>query len=318
MADVCYWFGEGAPLNVNDMTLDMPAGYDFDLCSSEIGAPDAGPRRAAGRCPRASSYRYLLLPDTDRMTLPLARKIRELVDGGARVIGGPRPKGSPGLTDLPAMRRRGGEDRRGVVGRRARRARPAAGRSLPPGRTRSRISRAKGSRYIHRRVGEADIYFVSHQENSRARDRLHVPASPGKPGTLGSGDRRDPRAAGVRARRRADHRPAALRADAKLVRRVPQDRRSEPSSAGGDRQLRSPRALREHRCQARGRSTFDPKWGGPAKPVAFEELTDWSKHSGPGVRYYSGTAVYRTTFDLSADEVSGGKAAFCSTWARSR
>ena len=26
VADVCYWFGEGAPLNVNDMTLDMPEG----------------------------------------------------------------------------------------------------------------------------------------------------------------------------------------------------------------------------------------------------------------------------------------------------
>ena len=36
---------------------------------------------------------------------------------GARVIGGTKPKGSPGLTDYPAVRRRGREDRRGVVGR---------------------------------------------------------------------------------------------------------------------------------------------------------------------------------------------------------
>ena len=42
--------------------------------------------------------------------------------------------------------------------------------------------------------------------------------------------------------------------------------------------------------------SFDPKWGGLAKPVTWTELTDWSKHPDPRVHYYSGTAVYRTTF----------------------
>ena len=43
--------------------------------------------------------------------------------------------------------------------------------------------------------------------------------------------------------------------------------------------------------------TFDPKWGGPAKPVAFSTLDDWSKREEEGIRYYSGTAVYEKTFD---------------------
>ncbi len=41
---------------------------------------------------------------------------------------------------------------------------------------------------------------------------------------------------------------------------------------------------------------FDPQWGGPAKPVTFEKLEDWSQHTDAGIRYYSGTATYRTTF----------------------
>ena len=55
--------------------------------------------------------------------------------------------------------------------------------------------------------------------------------------------------------------------------------------------------------------TFDPKWGGPEKPVVLEELCDWSKHADPGVRYYSGTAVYRRTFELAESEVAaqGGR-----------
>jgi len=44
---------------------------------------------------------------------------------------------------------------------------------------------------------------------------------------------------------------------------------------------------------------FDPKWGGPKQAVTFGELVDWTTHSDPGIRYYSGTAVYRTKFDLS-------------------
>ncbi|MBI5685885.1 MAG: hypothetical protein HZC54_12500 [Verrucomicrobia bacterium] len=42
--------------------------------------------------------------------------------------------------------------------------------------------------------------------------------------------------------------------------------------------------------------TFDPKWGGPAKPMTFEKLEDWSKRREDGVRFYSGAAVYRTSF----------------------
>jgi alpha-L-rhamnosidase len=43
--------------------------------------------------------------------------------------------------------------------------------------------------------------------------------------------------------------------------------------------------------------TFDPKWGGPTAPVKFETLTDWTQHSTPGIKYFSGKATYRKTFN---------------------
>ena len=51
---------------------------------------------------------------------------------------------------------------------------------------------------------------------------------------------------------------------------------------------------------------FDSAWGGPQKPVLFQSLEDWTNRIEPGIKYYSGTAVYEKHFNadpsLSADK----------------
>lgn len=59
-----------------------------------------------------------------------------------------------------------------------------------------------------------------------------------------------------------------------------------------------PQATKSMKLDASWRVKFDPKWGGPQQVVTFQKLTDWTQHSDPGVRYYSGTAVYRAKVDL--------------------
>jgi hypothetical protein len=44
--------------------------------------------------------------------------------------------------------------------------------------------------------------------------------------------------------------------------------------------------------------TFDSTKGGPAKPVVFEQLTDWSTNNNNAIKYYSGTAAYTNTVKL--------------------
>ena len=48
---------------------------------------------------------------------------------------------------------------------------------------------------------------------------------------------------------------------------------------------------------------FDPRWGGPGE-LRFDRLYSWPTHPDPGVRNYSGTAVYRNTFRLSTAQLS--------------
>jgi hypothetical protein len=52
---------------------------------------------------------------------------------------------------------------------------------------------------------------------------------------------------------------------------------------------------------------FDPKWGGPDKPVTFEALKDWTRREEDGIRHYSGIAIYRKTFDAPAASPTEGQ-----------
>jgi hypothetical protein len=42
---------------------------------------------------------------------------------------------------------------------------------------------------------------------------------------------------------------------------------------------------------------FDRKWGGPGM-THFAKLEDWTLHADTGIRYYSGTAIYKKDFHL--------------------
>jgi len=43
---------------------------------------------------------------------------------------------------------------------------------------------------------------------------------------------------------------------------------------------------------------FDPKWGGP-ETAQFDTLASWPTRPEPGIKFYSGTAVYEKTFNVS-------------------
>ncbi len=45
---------------------------------------------------------------------------------------------------------------------------------------------------------------------------------------------------------------------------------------------------------------FDPKWGGPALPVTFAALQDWTKQDNEAIKYFSGTAAYVKMFDADS------------------
>jgi hypothetical protein len=106
VADICFLEPEGSPMRFTPTmpwregnTPERPR-YNFDGCSPEVVLNRMKVKDGKLVLPDGMSYRVLVLPQVETMTPALLRKIKQLVQAGATVIG-PPPRKAPGLTDFP-------------------------------------------------------------------------------------------------------------------------------------------------------------------------------------------------------------------------
>ena len=102
-ADVCYVTSEGAyggPPTRDKLQPPLPDGYNYDVAHPEAVISRMSVQDGRIVLPDGMSYRVLVLLDSEEMTPKLLRKIKELVESGATVVG-KRPIKAPGLTDYP-------------------------------------------------------------------------------------------------------------------------------------------------------------------------------------------------------------------------
>jgi len=175
-ADLCYFYGEGAPLGLvhNELSPAVPKGFDYDVCNADILLNLLEVKDGKITTPSGMSYRVLVLPTGDRMTLPVLQKIAELVRKGA-VVYGPKPLRSPSLAGYPAVDQEitkladevwGNCDGKAVTEHAYGAGKIVWGQpieqvlAVPPD-----FSSPNGNLlYTHRKEGDTDIYFVSNQE----------------------------------------------------------------------------------------------------------------------------------------------------------
>jgi hypothetical protein len=301
VADLCYLQPEVPPQRVGKHPRE---GYNWDECTADAVLTRMSVKDGRLVLPDGMSYRMLVLSDSRTMTPHLLRKIRKLVKAGATVLG-PKPLTSPSLSDYPAcdeeVKRLAGELWGECDGDRIKEHRFGKGRVAwgeTPEQTLLRagvpadFASTQPLNHIHRRDGDTEIYFVANPQSNEVAVTCSFRVAGKLPELWRPEDGRIEQASAyeetngcTRVTLRLDPRGSVF-----VVFKV--------RGSGFGVQCSVPESKPVLKIAGPWEVTFDPKWGGPAKPVIFKDLSDWSDHSDPGIRYYSGTAVYRKVFNL--------------------
>jgi hypothetical protein len=73
----------------------------------------------------------------------------------------------------------------------------------------------------------------------------------------------------------------------------------KPAVDGGNKHSNFPTLTAFAEVEGSWTLQFDPDWGGPAT-VVFDKLVDWTTRDEEGIKYYSGTAVYRKSLQIGS------------------
>jgi hypothetical protein len=343
VADAAYYYGDHVP-NFTQLKRTDPAqvlpGYDYDVVTEEVVLTRMTVRDGRLVLPDGMSYRVLVLPDRTTISLPVLRKLRELVLAGATIIG-PKPVQAGTLRDYPQcdaeVVRLAGELWTGGEGvppsNRGREARdttaPGKGRVIQ-GKTARVVLLADGVlpdfeftltsgenvpaapagtekqaqsillkdvpvlNYLHRCVGDTDIYFVCNSSNGYASASCTFRVTGKRPEIW------DPVSGRIR--------PAAAwsQADGRAV--VPLEfapygsvfvvfRQPVSTRVAGEAKGNFPTFTPLGELDGPWTVQFDPAWGGPAS-CQFDSLVSWTQRPEEGIKFYAGTATYHKNFDL--------------------
>jgi len=303
VADVAYFYGEEAPLVALYKTAppaDAPARYGYDFVNADVVLDELHVEAGELVTRGGARYRALQLGGaSQRMTLPVLRRLGALATAGATIVGAP-PQSSPSLKDDPAEfsnlvhRLWGGGAVTRVGSGRVIRGHDieAALRSigLVPDMSYSSPDRGGEILFLHRRTPDGEIYFL----NNRKDRAQHVEARFRVKGRAPEIWRADT----------GESTPVSYRIEGEET-VVPLDLGSEDAlfvvfrraARAPSRIVRKARWTRVAEITGDWRVSFQPGRGAPAQ-VQLDKLQSLTENPDPGVKYFSGTMTYTTSFTL--------------------
>ena len=314
VADLCYLLQEGAPSTMPfwgaGLKPAQPDGFDYDYLNTDVllnrMSVDASGRLVL---PDGMSYRLLVLPQIDRMTVPVLRKIRQLVSEGATVVG-PRPLQSPSLAgypnseselqsiaselwgDLDGVSRTKRVYGKGMVVWGLSLAEVLASLSVPKDVEYSRPLDTNLS-WIHRRTAAADIFFLANRTDRHqdvdARFRVsgkEVELWHPDTGVIESAEYNIAEGSTIVRLHLAERESIFV-----VFRRVA----ASPSQVPTRQTVRTLATL-----DGPWKVTFPPNLGAPPK-IELASLQPWTANVDQGVKYFSGTATYTARIQARRD-----------------
>jgi hypothetical protein len=298
VADVAYFYGEDSNVTAlfGNKSPDIPAGYNFDYANADVILNQLSMDNGRLTAKSGMSYQLLALdPNSRYMTVPVLRKIRDLVAAGA-IVAGPKPVATPSLSDDPrdfsaladqlwgagsGVRATGqGRVFAGQTAGQALAALPAA-----PDFEYTKPQTDTELLFVHRRLADGDVYWVNNRNHrdeavdatfrveGKAPELWHPETGAIEPASyrIAGGRttvplRLDPDGAVFVVFRKPARAPSLS---------LPEKVETRLASVGGPWEV-----------------AFQPDRGAPPS-ITLGSLSSWSDNADPGVKYFSGTGTYK-------------------------
>ncbi|MFV8817556.1 glycosyl hydrolase [Haliea sp. E17] len=310
VADVAYFYGEEAPLGElvwNGYLKDVPEHYGYDFINPPALLNLLEVRDGRLVTDTGASYAALYLGGTSQhMTLPVLRRLSQLVEEGATIVGN-APVASPDLTDDRAeyqklAARLWPGDAVTRVGK---------GRVFVQGNVEDVLS-SIGVRpdvefsggdadtelpFLHRKLGHGDIYFVSNRKNRPESVEAHFRVT-GKAAQIWRADSGEITPASYRIGDGETIVPLKFDAEESYFVTFLEDTRN------ASRTIPEPDYKPVLSVSGPWSIQFQPGRGAPSS-TEMDTLSPLNENEVPGIRYFSGVASYTTAIELPATYTSG-------------
>ena len=317
VGDVCYYYGDQAP-NFFPLFHDVPEkpgikglskGYDFDVINTDVILNRMSVKDGRLVLPDGMSYAMMLLPDQQHMPLNVLKKISELVKAGATVVG-PRPTTVPGLANWEqeniALNKLADELWGAVDGKTIFESTYGQGKvlwgitadeALKKQHIEPDFSFTGTSEidFIHRTTDMGEIYFLRNEKEVSVSTRCTFRVNEMYPEIWDASTGVVSRVEDFTQEKGRTSFEINLPAHGSIFVVFNRANRSKLSV------FTDHKIVAETEVSGPWKVSFPPDWGAPPSAV-FDRLTSWTESENSGIKYFSGTAVYHNSFNVSAND----------------
>jgi hypothetical protein len=293
--------------------IDPLRGYAYDSFNRDALLRLTTVKNGRIVLPGGASYGVLVIPgvrpmspDSGLMSVPVIKKLQQLIQDGATVIWGDKPSNTPGLSDNVKDVKETAAELFGL-------------NAFGKGKlirapyhehdfnnigierdfivTDSSGKHADNIAWNHRSSDGFDIYFVSNQTGAERNITLSFRVAGKIPEIWDplTGESKTANEWKIQGGRTI----LPLKLDANGSEFVVLRKATRLTSAKKDNNW--PVAISQQTLKNKWIVKFDKTFGGPAAPVVFNELTDWSQNTNDAIKYYSGTASYIQQFTWNGE-----------------
>ena len=290
VADVLYYYGENH--NITEISKDslpaVPQAYEFDYVNATalLNAIEVHDGKLVANS--GNTYQLLALDESAKyMTLPVLKKFGQLVEAGAKVTG-TKPEASPSLADdrrqFQALADKIWQNKNILTGTiEEALTRLGVAKDVEISNTDSEIL------FRHRRTPQADIYWLNNRSEKPTSATVSFRVS-GKAPQLWNPQNGETREVSYHITN--DRTIVPLEFDPWDAFFIVFGKNTNAES------LTLPKIQEEVVATIEGpwKVSFEKERGAPAT-AQFDSLVSWTDYPDKGIKYFSGTATYKTTFD---------------------